>query len=329
MSQKPITQIVNEIIIKHADHAIMDKNRVRTRVEDVIKEYGFEKQYTIDPENPQKLLRSISTEDAQFVIKEVQPTQKNLKDFIYEIKRQNEKIKHRNLINKLKRLIDYEDKLRQYHINVGKFEIEEIYRLFDTKLTLSQFAKLFRQKYQNWYPNARQNYQFTYELQDVVDILYLLETEMSISKRLNLENTQLVDTKPILDNEIWTTRWVKDDELKVILVLYTDNKPNVRLLKQTFGVDKNYSLNFTDDKSEWQAWNAMSQLIEKDHTTVITSRHAFLLNHDVRPDMVYLYNHDTWSFTRLTDATPRELRPAHNLQKMYIAGTFNTNRKEG
>lgn len=119
----------------------------------------------------------------------------------------------------------------------------------------------------------------------------------------------------------WNEHLVNDTNVRCAIVLYTNDEPTD--LEKVFP-NADYHINFTDTRHEWQAWNDFDVIMsEASKFQVFTSRHAFMLNHNIRPDIVWLFENDT--YTRLPNSTTRELREAHNLQRMYIAGSFSDN----
>lgn len=117
----------------------------------------------------------------------------------------------------------------------------------------------------------------------------------------------------------WNDHLVNNTNVKCAIVLYTNNEPTNL---ETVFPNADYHINFTDTRHEWQSWNDFDTIMSKANKfQVFTSRHAFLLNGKIRPDIIWIFENNTYK--RLPDSTTRALREGQNLQKMYIAGEFS------
>ncbi len=90
---------------------------------------------------------------------------------------------------------------------------------------------------------------------------------------------------------------------------------------------KNVSLMFIDEFDAYYHYElseSIVKLVEKmtDTQVILTSHNTNLLsNRIMRPDCYFILSHD--KITSLVNATSRELREGHNLEKLYMSGEFN------
>lgn len=76
------------------------------------------------------------------------------------------------------------------------------------------------------------------------------------------------------------------------------------------------------------AKNIIKRLYEIEHVQIFTTTHnTDLMSNDLlRPDCYFILENN--KITSLAGATDKELRKAHNLQKMYKAGAFDGKDRE-
>ena len=90
--------------------------------------------------------------------------------------------------------------------------------------------------------------------------------------------------------------------------------------------DNKVSLVFIDEFDAFLHYEASAELVKKlnemdDFQTILTSHNTYLMNNEItRPDSCFIMT--TNSIKALADCTDKEIREAHNLEKMYRNGAF-------
>lgn len=94
-------------------------------------------------------------------------------------------------------------------------------------------------------------------------------------------------------------------------------------------MSKNLSLIYIDEFDAFYHYELSTKIIKflkdnfKDCQVILTTHNTNLMsNRLMRPDCLFILSQQG-QLTSLSDATPRELREGHNLEKMYIAGEFD------
>ena len=89
---------------------------------------------------------------------------------------------------------------------------------------------------------------------------------------------------------------------------------------------KNISLLFIDEFDAFFHYESAESVVKQlneytDFQTILTTHNTYLMqNRLTRPDCCYLMSKN--KISNLYDATDKEIREAHNLEKMYINGAF-------
>ncbi|MEN9998850.1 MAG: hypothetical protein RI922_1840 [Bacteroidota bacterium] len=96
--------------------------------------------------------------------------------------------------------------------------------------------------------------------------------------------------------------------------------------RQRFKIDKSVSFLFIDEFDSYYHHELAAFIVEELKQTgvqfVLTSHNTSIITNELlRPDCYFLMKKD--SIKSLAQSTPKELREAHNIEKMYKAGTFN------
>lgn len=136
---------------------------------------------------------------------------------------------------------------------------------------------------------------------------------------------------PAFNNEVIMCCFVNDEENLTNLALFSDVASTgtkvLRLFYYWYMQMQQASFVFVDEFDAFYHWEISMSIIEmlKKFTNlqcVLTTHNTNNMDNDLlRPDCYYVLNSD--GIKSLPNATEKELRQAHNLKKMLVAGKFN------